>query len=106
MSKNRIIFYLVFALFHVGAFIFTVKIQDFTFITRIYQYIGLFTYITFFGIVMIVTDVVWSWIVSRDAQKEKAVLTKELNTLKAKLFDLQEIAKESDAAKKDTPKIN
>jgi len=99
MNKNRIIFYLVFASFHVGAFIFTILIQDFNFLTKIYQYIKLFKFITFFGIVLIVVDVVWTWIVTRDSQKEKAALTHELNTLKAKLFDLQEIAKESDAAK-------
>jgi hypothetical protein len=99
MNKNRIIFYLVFATFHVGAFIFTILIQDFGFLTRIYKHIGLFKYITFFGIVLVVVDVVWSWIVVRDSQKEKAALTHELNTLKAKLFDLQEIAKVSEAAK-------
>ena len=104
MNKNRVIFYLIFAAFHVGAFIFTIRIQDFTFITKIYQYIGFFKYITFFGIVLIVVDVIWSWIVSRDAKKEKDALSHELNTLKAKLFDLQEVAKEADAAK-DTPKI-
>ena len=65
----------------------------------------MFTYVTFFGIVLIVADVVWSLIVSRDSKKENAALTRELTTLKAKLFDLQEIAKESEAAK-ETPKIN
>lgn len=108
MNKNRLIFYLVFALFHVGAFIFTLLIQDFGFLTRIYQHIWLFKYITFFGIILIIVDVVWSWIVTRDSQKEKAMLTHELNTLKAKLFDLQEIAKVEAAknapAAKNTPK--
>lgn len=104
MNKNRVIFYVIFAIFHVGAFIFTLRIQDFTFITKIYQYIGLFKYVTFFGIVLIVVDVIWSWIVSRDAKREKDMLSHELNTLKAKLFDLQEVAKEADATK-DTPKI-
>ncbi|MDH4091993.1 MAG: hypothetical protein OEV74_09655 [Cyclobacteriaceae bacterium] len=105
MSRNRIIFYLIFALFHVGAFIFTLRIQDLGFLMNIYKYIGMFTYVTFFGIVLIVADVVWSLIVSRDSKKENAALTRELTTLKAKLFDLQEIAKESEAAK-ETPKIN
>lgn len=105
MSRNRIIFYLIFALFHVGAFIFTLRIQDLGFLMNIFKYIGMFTYVTFFGIVLIVTDVVWSLIVSRDSKKENAALTRELTTLKAKLFDLQEIAKESEAAK-ETPKIN
>lgn len=105
MNKNRKIFYLAFAVFHVCAFVFTLFIEDFSFLTRIYKYIGLFKFFTFLGIVLIVTDVVWSWIVNRDSQKEKAALTHELNTLKAKLFDLQEVAKASDAAK-STPKSN
>lgn len=103
MNKNRIIFYLVFAAFHVGAFIFTLLIQDFTFLTKIYEHLWFFKYITFFGIILIISDFIWSWIVNRDSQKEKAALTHELNTLKAKLFDLQEVAKESEIAK-NTPK--
>ena len=103
MNKKRIIFYLVFAAFHIGAFIFTLLIQDFSFLTKIFNYIGLFKYITFFGIVLIVADVIWSWIVGRDGKKEKDALTHELNMLKAKLFDLQETAKDSNAAK-TTPK--
>ncbi|MBL0740212.1 hypothetical protein [Chryseolinea lacunae] len=99
MNKTRIIFYSVFAIFHIGAFIFTLLIQDFGFLTKIYNYIGLFKYITFFGILLIIADVVWSWRVNRDNEKEKGALTHELNMLKAKLFDLQETAKSSSAAK-------
>ena len=98
MGKNRIILYIIFAIFHVGAFIFTLKIQDFSFLTGIFEYIKLFKFISFFGIVLVATDFVWSWIVNRDSQKEKAALTHELNTLKAKLSDLQEVAK-AEAAK-------
>ena len=104
MSKNRIIFYLVFFAFHVGAFIFTLLIQDFNFLTSIFKHISLFKYVTFFGIILIVADIIWTWIVGRDSQKENAALTHELNTLKAKLFDLQEKSKEIDAAK-NVPKI-
>ena len=67
----------------------------------------MFKYIAFFGIILVATDFVWSWIVNRDSQKEKAALTHELNTLKAKLFDLQEVAKSDAAAKaaaKNAPK--
>lgn len=99
MTKNRKIFYLVFAIFQVISFVFTLYIEDFSFLTKIYKYIAWFKYITFFGIILVVTDVVWTWIVSRDTQKEHGALTHELNTLKAKLFDLQETAKQSDAAK-------
>ena len=82
-------------------------IRDFTFLTNIFPHIELFKFISFFGIVLLATDFVWSWIVSRDSQKEKAALTHELNTLKAKLFDLQEAAKAEAAAKaaaKSAPK--
>lgn len=105
MSKNRIIFYLVFAAFHVGAFIFTLLIQDMSFLMSIFKHIGLFRYVTFFGIVMVVADIIWTVIASKESQKEKGALTHELNTLKAKLFDLQEKAKETEALK-NTPKAN
>ena len=107
MGKNRIILYVIFAAFHVGAFIFTLMIQDFTFLTNIFQHIALFKYISFFGIILIATDFIWSWIVNSDSKKEKAALTQELNTLKAKLFDLQEVAKAEaakSAAAKSAPK--
>ena len=107
MSKNRIILYIIFAVFHIGAFIFTLLIQDFGFITKMFEYIKLFKFITFFGIILIATDFIWSWIVNRDSQREKAALTHELNTLKAKLFDLQEVAKAEaakSAAAKSAPK--
>ena len=107
MSRNRVILYIVFAAFHFGAFIFTLMIQDFTFLTKIFEHIGLFKFIAFFGIVLVTINFIWSWIVNRDSRKEKAALTHELNTLKAKLFDLQEAAKAEAAAKiaaKNAPK--
>lgn len=99
MSKNRIIFYIIFLAFHIAAFIFTLLIQDFSFLTRIYAHISMFKYVTFFGILLMLTDIIWSWIANRDASKERSALTHELNTLKAKLFDLQEKAKQDEIAR-------
>ncbi len=104
MSRNRVIFYLVFLAFHIGAFIFTLYIQDFSFLTRIFDHIKSFKYITFFGLIMMVTDIVWTWMGSRDSRKENAALKHELNTLKAKLFDMQEVSKQQESAK-NTPNI-
>ena len=109
MNKNRIIFYLVFLAFHVGAYLFTFRLEDVSFLMKLVKYIGWFQYITFFGIVLIVTDIVWAWKVNREVSREKDSLTKELTNLKAKLFDMQEeIAKGSEPAPaaKDTPKVN
>jgi len=91
MSKNRVIFYIVFALFHVGAFIFTVVLDNNTdLLFRMVSWVPYFKWITLLGVIFIIADVIWSWIINRDSQREKAVLIKELTTLKAKLFDLQE----------------
>jgi len=54
------------------------------------QYVPLFKYGTLLGLILVIIDVIWSWIINRDSQKEKSALTHELNTLKAKLFDMQE----------------
>ena len=48
---------------------------------------------------MLIVDVAWAFKVNKDAVKEKDALTLELNTLKAKLFDLQEDAKKQSVAK-------
>jgi hypothetical protein len=93
MNQNRIIFYGIFFLFHLGAYIFTVKIQDFTFLTKIYEHIGSFKYITLLGVFMVIADIVWSYVINHKHKKEKTALQNELNNLKAKLFDLQEDVK-------------
>ena len=107
MGRNRVILYIILAVFHIGAFIFTLMIKDLTVAMQMIEHVGWFQYISFFGIILVATDFIWSWIVNRDSQKEKAALTHELNTLKAKLFDLQEAAKAEAAAKlaaKNAPK--
>jgi hypothetical protein len=104
MKKNRLIFYLVFALFHIGAFIFTITLDGNT--DLMFQMIGWvpwFKWITFFGLVMLCADVVWSWITNKESQREKSALTHELHTLKAKLFDLQESEKQAQQNQKIKP---
>jgi hypothetical protein len=51
----------------------------------------------------LITDVIWSFKVNRDVQKQKDALTHELNMLKARLYDLQE-GKETPAPKTIPPK--
>jgi len=59
----------------------------------IFGWVPYFKWITLFGLLILVVDFVWAWRVNKEAAKEKAALILELNTLKAKLFDLQEAAK-------------
>jgi ABC-type transport system involved in cytochrome bd biosynthesis fused ATPase/permease subunit len=95
MNRNRLIFYAIFAAFHLGAFVFTIVIENnANALFSMVKYIPWFKYGTLLGLILVVTDVIWSWIINKDSQKERAALTHELNTLKAKLFDLQEAAKD------------
>lgn len=93
MTKNRLIFYTIFAAFHLCAFIFTIVIENnSSMLFSMVKYVPWFKYGTLLGLILVIVDVIWSWIINRDSQKEKAALNQELTTLKAKLFDLQEAA--------------
>lgn len=91
MKKNRLIFYVVFAIYNISAFIFAVELPSIMF--NIVKYVPYFKYVTLFGLVLLIVDFAWAWKTVKDAEKEKGALEHELNVLKAKLFDLQEAAK-------------
>ena len=91
MRKNRVIFYLIFALFHIGALIFTIKLgSDSTFLMSMFSWVPYFKWITLLGVILVIIDFVWSWIVVSNSNRERAALSHEVNALKAKLFDMQE----------------
>jgi hypothetical protein len=94
MKKNRWIFFSIFALFHFGAFIFTVILDNNTsLLFKMVGWVPSFKWITLFGLILLITDIVWAMSIQKENNKEKDALNHELNTLKAKLFDLQEAAK-------------
>lgn len=96
MTKNRWIFYTFFIVFHVSAFIFTVALEKNTsLLFSLVNKVPWFKWITLLGVILLVTDIVWSIIANKEQEKEKSALNHELNTLKAKLFDLQETARNS-----------
>lgn len=101
MKKNRWIFFSIFALFHLGAFIFTVVLDNNTnLLFKMVGWVPSFKWITLLGLILLIIDIAWAVSAHREAQKEKAAYDHELNTLKAKLFDLQE------AASQRPPSIN
>lgn len=101
MKRNRLIFYSVFAVFHICAFIFTAIIDNNTsLLFKMVQYVPWFKYATLFGLILLVVDFMWALRINKETTKEKDALSHELNTLKAKLFDLQEAAKQP-----TTPKV-
>lgn len=105
MKKNRLIFYAFFAAFNLGAFIFTLILENNTsMLFKMVQYVPWFKYGALLGLILVIIDVIWSWSINRESNKEKAALTHELNTLKAKLFDIQEEAKKISIPKTPTTK--
>jgi membrane protein implicated in regulation of membrane protease activity len=91
MKRSRIIFYVIFALFHIGAFIFTIALaRDSSFLMSMFSWVPYFKWVTLAGLVFVLIDVIWSWASAKERRREKEALAHEVNTLKAKLFDMQE----------------
>jgi hypothetical protein len=98
MKKNRLIFYLIFGAFHLFIFFFSLYMDsnkdNFQVLIQMQKSIWLIKYGSMIGLVLLVIDVVWLMRGEKDHAVEKKNLEHELNTLKAKLFDLQEAAKQ------------
>lgn len=91
MKKHRVIFYLIFTLFHIGALIFTIRLgNDSTFLMSMFSWVPYFKWVTLLGVILVLVDFIWSWIVVKESNRERAALSHEVNALKAKLFDMQE----------------
>lgn len=107
MKKNRLIFYAVFGAFHLFLLIFTIYVEsnqnDFAFLTQMLKWMSLMKWGAILGLLLLIGDVIWSYMAIRESNKEKAVLMHENNTLKAKLFDLQEAAKQGSS--QSNPKL-
>jgi hypothetical protein len=105
MKKNRWIFYLIFGLFHLTAFIFTVVLDNNTsLLFKMVSWVPTFKWITLLGLILLIVDIIWARSAHREEGREKAALTQENNILKAKMFDLQEAAKNSSAPPPLNPK--
>lgn len=97
MNRRRVIFFVIFGVYHLIIFVFTsyidVQKQDLGVLTSMYKFIHLFKYGAFLGVALFLTDFIWSWRESKAAGKEQETLKFEINTLKAKVYDLQEASK-------------
>lgn len=94
MNKNRLIFYGIFAFFHLFILIFSLYMDshknDFSFLIEMQKNIWMIKYGSIIGVILLVVDVVWLIRDDKQKVKDRKALEHELNTLKAKLFDMQE----------------
>lgn len=94
MRKSRLIFYIIFAAFQIFLVAFSLYVdnqkEDFHFLLSLQSKIGWLKYGSFLGVILLGIDFFWNWKVMRDHEKEKGLLQNELNSTKARMFDMQE----------------
>ncbi len=94
MTRARIIFYSVFGVYNLAAFIFTLVMENSaSFLFKLVGYVGAFKYITFLGLLMIIADFIWLYTDHRKFKKAEEAARHENNVLKAKVYDFQEASK-------------
>jgi hypothetical protein len=97
MKKNRLIFYAIFALFHLFIFFFSLYMDgqsnNIQFLLSMQKKIWMLKYGSFIGLVLLGVDVIWLLRSEKTHATERMKLESEMLNLKAKLFDLQESAK-------------
>ena len=93
MKRKRLIFYAIFSTFHLFIFFFSLYVdsqkQNIQFLLELQSKIWMLKYGSFFGLTLLVIDLFWDWRIMQSHKKEKDQLQHEINSVKAKLFDLQ-----------------
>lgn len=102
MNKRRRIFFAIFGAYHLIILFFVIYIdsnkEDFGILSQLYSKISLMKYGAVLGILLFVIDLIWWWLEGRTVKQEQETLRHENNTLKAKVYDLQQTPKaEADA---------
>jgi hypothetical protein len=94
MKRNRLIFYSVFGVLHLFIFLFSLYMDsqkdNFQFLIQMQGRIWMLKYCSFFLLILFATNIVLHFRDNKRNINEKAKLNQELDTLKARLFDLQE----------------
>lgn len=97
MKQNRIIFYSIFGAFHVFIFLFSLYMDsqkdNVAFLLQLQGKIWMLKYCSFILLILMTGNVVLHFRDNIRNKKEKDQLTSELNTLKAKMYDIQEASK-------------
>jgi len=104
MNKRRRIFFIIFGSYHLLTLFFVLFIEaqkeDLGLLYGLYSKIWLIRYGAMLGVLLFMVDFLWNWIENRNTNREKNVMRHENNTLKAKVYDLQQ---PSTAPIKDSP---
>ncbi len=109
MTNNRLIFYIFFAGFHLFLFFFSLYVdsqkENVQFLITLQSKIWMLKYGSFLGLFLLITSIVWDWRKANLHKKETDHLNHEINSLKAKLFDLQEESRKTVLPPPEPPKL-
>jgi len=103
MNQRRRIFFAIFGLYQLLIFLFVIYVEsrkDLSDLLSLYNQVKLFKYGALLGVVLFLIDVIWHFLETRNANREHETLRHENNTLKAKVYDLQQ---KTPAPVKETP---
>jgi len=104
MKKPKSIFYLVYLLFHVILLAVSVYVnyrsEDFEFLLKLRSNMSLMIYVSVVGLVLFIVNMILISMEARNHRHAKEKLENEVNSMKAKMFDLQEAT----ASKKEVSK--
>jgi hypothetical protein len=108
MNQRRRIFFIIFGSYHLLILFFVLFIEaqkeDLSLLYGLYSKLWMMRYGAMLGVLLFVIDFIWNWIETRNGDREKDIMRHENNTLKAKVYDLQqppvESTKESSAGSK------
>lgn len=96
MKKPKSIFYLVYFLFHISLLVVAIYVnyrsEDFEFLLKLRSNMSLMTYVSVAGLILFAINMILISMEVRNNKQTKAKLENEVNSMKAKMFDLQEVA--------------
>ncbi len=99
MNRKRLLLYLIFAVYQIISFIFTILVDGHLDLLGLLKYIPAFKFIAAIGVILIIVDFAWFWMDYRTNRKKLEDQEKENNILKAKIYDYQEAEKKSGPTK-------
>jgi hypothetical protein len=98
MNKRRRIFFIIFGSYHLFIFFFVLFIEaqkaDLSLLYSLYGKIAWMRWGSILGLLLFVIDASWNFFETKSSGKEKDAMRHENNTLKAKVYDLQQPGKE------------
>lgn len=99
MKKGKTIFLIIYLVFHlvllIASIVVNLRSEDFQFLFSIRENIGIIVWFSAVGMILFIVNTVLITASTRNNDKREERLRREVNTLKAKIYDLQDASSSS-----------